>query len=319
MGIVFKPAFVVLGLAVLLGLLIIATVNPVHDGFAGAVRLDNQTSTSTTQVDTKKPTLVGAFSGVGYDSVGKKLTLNNLTKLLIVFDDNLSNLDPASISTADFQVTAPSRSVIAADWFDADDVTSTAPGLETLVVRRSVFLTLGGELGPGDAPVVKLLGNGVDDEAGNTQDTGERTASSMFTLDPPGLLVAKTGAPNPVVVGDSLTYIVTTANVRATTANAVTLTDALPTGVDYVAATSTQGGGGCALTGTVTCNLGTLNPGALVTTTIQVTVSASAMANVSNAAWISDAQTDAYWLSNTSTAITTVHPFAGSPARLLRR
>ena len=74
--------------------------------------------------------------------------------------------------------------------------------------------------------------------------------------------MTKTDSPDPVNVGDDLTYVINVTNNEAESVD-VTLTDALPPEVSFVSATSSPGS--CPTTpnvgdpgGTVTCNLGTL-------------------------------------------------------------
>ena len=55
------------------------------------------------------------------------------------------------------------------------------------------------------------------------------------------LEVTKSGSPDPVLVGDTLTYTVTVKNKGPSSATDVKLTDTLPNNVDFVSATSTQG------------------------------------------------------------------------------
>lgn len=68
--------------------------------------------------------------------------------------------------------------------------------------------------------------------------------------------------------GDTLTYTLTATNLGDADATGVVIRDELPDGVTYVSATSpcTQAGG------VVTCNVGTLAPGASTTVTVTVTV-----------------------------------------------
>ena len=83
------------------------------------------------------------------------------------------------------------------------------------------------------------------------------------------LALAQQALPNPVVVGNNLTYTLTVTNLGPSAAS-VTVTDALPAGVTFVSATPSQGT--CAnASGTVTCNLGTLNSNANATVAIVVT------------------------------------------------
>ena len=86
------------------------------------------------------------------------------------------------------------------------------------------------------------------------------------------LWVSKIGNPDPVYLGDTLVYTITTQNNSTTTvASQVVITDVLPSGVSFNGATAytgtcTQSGG------TVECDMGNIGPGAIETVVISVTV-----------------------------------------------
>ena len=86
------------------------------------------------------------------------------------------------------------------------------------------------------------------------------------------LWVSKIGNPDPVYLGDTLVYTITTQNNSTTTvASQVVITDVLPSGVSFNSAaaytgTCTQSGG------TVECDMGNIGPGAIETVVISVTV-----------------------------------------------
>jgi uncharacterized repeat protein (TIGR01451 family) len=89
------------------------------------------------------------------------------------------------------------------------------------------------------------------------------------------LKVTKTDSPEPVRVGESLTYTIGVENLGPSPATGVTVTDNLAKGVDLVSASGPAGG--CAVQGgKVTCAVGSLNPvgvnygGAPATVTIVV-------------------------------------------------
>ena len=87
---------------------------------------------------------------------------------------------------------------------------------------------------------------------------------------PADLSVTKADSPDPVNVGDNLTYIINVAN-HGPESTDVTLTDTLPPQVSFVSApTCTHDGS--ALGGVVTCDLGTMNNGGSATVTIVVNV-----------------------------------------------
>jgi uncharacterized repeat protein (TIGR01451 family) len=89
--------------------------------------------------------------------------------------------------------------------------------------------------------------------------------------------------PDPVTVGENLTYTIAVTNTGAESAHNVVLTDPLPTNTTFRSVQVTTGSGTCtelavgAKTGTITCNLGTINPG--VAETIQIVVRPTAAAS----------------------------------------
>jgi uncharacterized repeat protein (TIGR01451 family) len=116
--------------------------------------------------------------------------------------------------------------------------------------------------------------------------------------------VIKTDSPDPVTVGNNLTYTIVVSNNGPETGTGVTLTDTLPSSVTYVSATSTQGT--CTRSGsTVTCNIGTLANGASTTVTIIVTPTAAG--TITNTASVTCNETDTNSGNNTATATTTVN------------
>jgi uncharacterized repeat protein (TIGR01451 family) len=99
-----------------------------------------------------------------------------------------------------------------------------------------------------------------------------RIGSFKFPTCPPGgpladLSVTGTDSPDPVVVGNNLTYSLTTTNNGPdNVTTGVTLTDTLPVGVTFVSSSA-----GCSGTSTVTCSLGPMPNLASATVTIVVT------------------------------------------------
>ncbi|MCH7801622.1 MAG: DUF11 domain-containing protein, partial [Chloroflexi bacterium] len=92
-------------------------------------------------------------------------------------------------------------------------------------------------------------------------DPSNNTATvSTTVIQAADLVVTKTGSPDPIQVGDTLTYTVTVANNGPSTATGVVLTDTLPPNMTVGSVVSTQGS--CAeVSGIVTCNLGDLDDG----------------------------------------------------------
>jgi uncharacterized repeat protein (TIGR01451 family) len=109
--------------------------------------------------------------------------------------------------------------------------------------------------------------------------------------------------PEPVAVGQSVTYTLTAGNLGPSDATGVIVTDHLPTGLLLVSARSTQGDCNVA-DGLVTCHLGSLAAGATVTITIVGTPQVAG--TFSNSASVGGNEVDPAALNNTSVQPTTV-------------
>ena len=133
----------------------------VSDGAGNELIYDSDTSTSDIDdgnkvtYDATAPVFSKVTTGNYWDSVTKTVKRNRRTSLEIEFTDNLLNIDPASVTASDFSVAG--TTVTSADIYSA----STEKPL-------SVFLTVEDEIGPSVKPVVTIVGDGVDDQAGNT-------------------------------------------------------------------------------------------------------------------------------------------------------
>jgi len=122
------------------------------------------------------------------------------------------------------------------------------------------------------------------------------------------LSVVQSGAPNPVSVGDLLSYTITVTNGGPGLQTAVTLVDTLPSGVSFVSAS--PGPPTCTAAGaTVTCALGTLASGAGSTVTIDVRPTAAG--SLTNSATVSGGEPDSNSANNTALAVVTANPQPG--------
>ncbi len=151
------------------------------------------------------------------------------------------------------------------------------------------------------------------DQRGVSRPQGSGCDIGAFELVPAGadLAITKSGAPNPVLSGNRLTYTLTVTNNGPQDATGVTATDPLPTSVHFNSVASTQGT--CTRSGatkpspkegTITCSLGNLANGASASITIVVT--ATTPGTLSNTATVSGDQSDPNPLNNSATATTDV-------------
>ncbi len=118
------------------------------------------------------------------------------------------------------------------------------------------------------------------------------------------LSITKTDNPDPVEVGQDLTYSITVHNNGPQAAAGVQVKDTLPAGVDFVSATPDQGS--CSGTSTVTCNLGAIGLKGSAHISIVVKPSSLASGSISNTATVSSASSDANPANNSASASTTV-------------
>lgn len=134
-----------------------------------------------------------------------------------------------------------------------------------------------------------------------TGPTAKITVSGTSAAD---LAVAKADAPDPVTIGENVTYTITVTNNGPDTATGVTVTDPLPAGSALVSASASQGS--CSGTTTVSCDLGSLANGASATVTIVVMT--TAVGTLSNTAAASASTADPTSANNAASAATTVKP-----------
>jgi uncharacterized repeat protein (TIGR01451 family) len=152
------------------------------------------------------------------------------------------------------------------------------------------------------------------DLSGNTSEFSACVAVQNAVAD---LVVTKTATPNPVFVGNNLTYNLTVSNAGPNDATGVVLTDtiAIPGGqFTVVSATTPKPGGSCSTSGsTITCSLGSFAPGASTTVTIVIaptiptgpTIPPNSV-TATNTATVTGIEVDSNLLNNTVTVTSTV-------------
>ncbi|MDW8031028.1 MAG: right-handed parallel beta-helix repeat-containing protein, partial [Candidatus Bipolaricaulota bacterium] len=126
------------------------------------------------------------------------------------------------------------------------------------------------------------------------------------------LRVEKAADPDPVLVGNDLTYTITVTNLGPDTATNVILTDTLPSSVTFVSATPSQGSCNPPVGNVITCNLGNIN--ANNTVTITVVVRPTEPGTITNIVTVSGDANDPNPNNNTAQRDTTVEgPLGGDP------
>jgi uncharacterized repeat protein (TIGR01451 family) len=138
-------------------------------------------------------------------------------------------------------------------------------------------------------------------------DTTNNTDTENTTVNPADLSLTKTDSPDPVLVGNPLTYTLTIENDGPDQANVAVLTDTLPSGVTFKSATGV--GASCTqMSGTVTCNLGNIASGGNRIVTIVVTPTVTGV--ITNTASVISNNPDPNSANNTTSITTTVDPVA---------
>ncbi len=107
------------------------------------------------------------------------------------------------------------------------------------------------------------------------------------------------GVPNPTLIGDSFSYLLTVNSAGPSTASSVVVTDSLPATLNYVSNSC----GASFAAPTLTWNIGTLAPGGNASCTINVTV--ATLGTISNTASLSSATADPTPANNSATSTIT--------------
>jgi uncharacterized repeat protein (TIGR01451 family) len=134
------------------------------------------------------------------------------------------------------------------------------------------------------------------------------TSEPTTVTDLADLTIAKTDGPDPIYVGQRLTYTVTVSNQGPSDAAGVILTDTLPVNVTYADVGTTQGTCNPPVGLDLVCDLGTLTAGTSLTVTIEVTPTSSGV--LSNAAEVVSTTEDPNTGDNSTTEPTIVNDLA---------
>jgi uncharacterized repeat protein (TIGR01451 family) len=129
----------------------------------------------------------------------------------------------------------------------------------------------------------------------NAGATSTNWSIAAVPLHPVAVAITKTASADVIKLGDSVTYTLKVTNDSSATVNNVTVSDAIPAGANFVSQT------GCAGTGPVTCNIGSLATGATsapITITVLPT-SAGTVTNVATVSWNGQAAKNSSELVNT--------------------
>jgi uncharacterized repeat protein (TIGR01451 family) len=246
----------------------------------------------------------------------------------VTFTQVATNNGPAAVATATYTDVIPTGSTfvsvgVPSGWActtpvvgAGGTVTCTGP----LASGASVTFPLIVKATGTDAPGTVISNTGTIGPTANDPNTVNNTATSSSVVTSPtqaDVSIVKTATPEPVDQNTNLTYTLQVTNNGPAVAQNVTTTDSLPAQVTFVNVSSTQGTCGSG-GGAITCTLGTLSVGAVVTITINVTASTFSTGGtpcatingvpyaVCNTASVASTTSDPNSANNSSTAYSTI-------------
>ncbi|GAB6068881.1 hypothetical protein JCM13664_22020 [Methylothermus subterraneus] len=260
------------------------------------------------------PTTLGAFDAVPgtfgvYDGFVAKLD-GNLTALLASTFLGAGGNDGAGevafdSFNANILVIGQTQS---GDFFLTPTTTSTSAAFVARLDANSLGLiegeVFGLNTGLGSGRSVALAPDSTPYVAGSTSTPGG-SLGWVVKLGSIDLDVTLTDAPDPVAIGETLSYLVRVTNNGPNLATNVVADFTLPDlrHFSFVSATSTHGN--CTFTGaSLSCNLGALGVGA--STSIQVIVTPTQDGTLTMGVQVSGSEPDRYLTNNSASAITTV-------------
>jgi uncharacterized repeat protein (TIGR01451 family) len=187
--------------------------------------------------------------------------------------------------------------------------------LGTLPAQSQATITITGvPTQPGSVTnTAQVASSTFDPDGSNNADSEETLVASA------DLAVVKTASPSPVLAGNNLSYVVRVTNAGPARATEVSLIDEVPAGTTFISAAPSQGS--CGGPPSLTCDLGTIDPGAEAT--VVVVVVPTAPGNIVNTATVASATNDPEPANNSASATTAVTDAdlrltkSVSPAKLL--
>ncbi|MGA8013871.1 MAG: C25 family cysteine peptidase [Candidatus Acidiferrales bacterium] len=250
----------------------------------------------------------------------------------ITYTETVTNNGPSSATTAVlYQETPPNTTFTSITAPAGWTCTSPTVGNTGQVVctdgspltsgTTTTAFTFAVTINPGPAPPAPAAGTTIVNSADVTSATTDSVASNNSTIT--SVLVETSGdsdlalsmspSSTPVFVSSPISYTIQIRNLGLSSGAGVSVVDTLPASLTGASATTTAGSCGGVVSGTITCNLGTVAYplGAPITITVSGTASSTAT-SMTNSAIVSTTGTDPVSANNSATILTVVQPLVCS-------
>lgn len=227
-----------------------------------------------------------------------------LTYTLTVFNDGPS--DATGVTVTDVLPAGVTFVSATASQGTATNAAGTITGtLGNIANGASATITVAVTVDPGTTGPINNTATvtGTETETDTSDNSSSAATNVTRQVD---LAITKVDSPDPVIVGNQLTYTMVVTNNGPSSATNVTVSDVLPAGVTFASVTTSQGTAANAA-GTVTANLGTIAPSGTATITLIVGVSASATGTITNTATVTATEAEINNANNSVSQNTTLN------------
>jgi uncharacterized repeat protein (TIGR01451 family) len=311
------------------------TIASLASGSSGAFTLVSQVNAGTTTGTVISGTDMGSSAVTDPTSANNSATVNvtvaaaNQADMAVTMSDSpnpvlagskitytavVTNNGPATATTVTAVDTIPANTTFSSDtvpfgWTCVVSATPVSCSNPSMAANASSTFTFVFTVTAGTAPGTVIVNSITVGSAVTDPTSANNTATTNTNVTSPSqadLSISKSASPDPVAQGNTLVYSITVSNNGPASAASVVMTDPLPSAVTYISSSATQGTCSQA-SGTVTCNIGTMSNGQIVTITINVTATTFSDSSYAvNTASVSSSTSDPDNTNNSATFTSTI-------------